>query len=326
MKTKRLMALVLAGLMIFSVPACGKAKDLKDALDSAKETTSAVEKSDNSDSAADTEGADNADADNADQDAADSADDAGSVIDLGGETLIDNEWCTITAKSLELTDDYYGIVMKVTIENKSDADYTVTAYTAALNGLETNPYTSQIVAAGKKANMEIDWYDTDLEDIDKDSITDYALEFGAYDADYEDVFKETVHVYPYGEDKAAVYERTAEDTDEILVDTDDVQVVCVGIIDDEFSGQTVKYYIKNKTDKKLYVTAENVSVNGFMMDPYWGCEVGANHSVYSTMYWTKDDFEENDITSIETMDLTLEVRDDDTYDEIYSETMTLELK
>ena len=46
MKTKRLIALVLAGLMIFSMPACGKAKSLKDALNSAKETTGAVAKND----------------------------------------------------------------------------------------------------------------------------------------------------------------------------------------------------------------------------------------------------------------------------------------
>lgn len=321
MKTKRLLALVLAGLMIFSVPACGSTKSLKDVVDSAKETTTAVAKNDNADSSADADNADTAQADDG------NTEDAGSsAIDLGKQTIIDNEWCTITANSLQLSDEYGDMIMKVTVENKSDTDYTVTIQSSALNNLEVNPYTSQDLAAGKKANMNIEWYDADMEGINREEITDFELTFDVYDSEYNDIFIENVHVYPYGEDKAAVYERPAGEYDELLVDTDDIQIISVGIYEDDFWGEVVKYYITNKTDKTLYVSADNVSVNGFMMDPYWGCQIGPKHSAYSTMYWSKDDFSENDIQSIETMDMTLQVKDNDTYDDIYSETMTLNIK
>ena len=323
MKTNRLIALVLAGLMIFSMPACGKSKSLKDALDTAKETTGAVAKNDNAD-AADT---DNADADNADQGDADDADVASNVIDLGGETIIDNEWTTVTVNSLQLEDEYGDMVMKITVENKSDTNFTLSLYTAAINGLEVNPYESADVAAGKKANVSVEWYSSDLEGLNREDFSDFELTFGAYDEAYDDIFKdEVVHVYPYGEDKAAVYERPAGDLDEIIVDTDDVTIICTGTYNDDFYGEYVKYYITNKTDKAIYVTADNVSVNGFMMDPYWGSTVGANHSAYSQMTWSKDDFEENSIEGIEELEMTVTVYDDETYDEIYSETMTLKIQ
>ena len=327
MKTKRLIALVLAGLMIFSMPACGKAKSLKDALNSAKETTGAVAKNDKSD-ASGTDGADNSDnADNADQGGEDNSDAQSGAIDLGGQTVIDNEWATVTVNSLQLEDEYGDMVMKITVENKSDTNFTLSLNTAAINGLEINPYESADVAAGKKANVAIEWYSSDLEGLTREDFSDFELNFGAYDGEYNDIFKdEVVHIYPYGEDKAAVYERPAGDLDEIIVDTDDVKIICTGIYNDDFYGEYVEYYITNKTDKAIYVTANSVSVNGIMMEPYWGCEVGGKHSAYSQMTWSKEDFEENSIEDIEELEMTVSVKDSETYDEIYSETMTLKIK
>ena len=44
------------------------------------------------------------------------------------------------------------------------------------------------------------------------------------------------------------------------------------------------------------------------------------------MTWSKEDFEENSIEDIEELEMTVSVKDSETYDEIYSETMTLKIK
>ena len=72
-------------------------------------------------------------------------------------------------------------------------------------------------------------------------------------------------------------------------------------------------FVENKSDLNLYYTFNNVSVNDYMCDPWWGQSVSSGHKSNSELSFWSDDFDKNNITKVQKMEFTLEVRDDDNY-------------
>ena len=77
------------------------------------------------------------------------------------------------------------------------------------------------VAAGKKANEEINFSTDTLEENGIVEYTDIELTFKVYDSNdwsADPVGKETIHVYPYGEENAVAFVREAQATDNVIID------------------------------------------------------------------------------------------------------------
>lgn len=110
-----------------------------------------------------------------------------------------------------------------------------------------------------------------------------------------------------------------------LVDSDDVTVKITGIEEDAIFGYTLKVFIENKADKELMFTTENVSVNGFMCDPFWAATVDAGMKANEEISFSEKDFEKNGIETVEKIQLTLRAYDNDdwTADDIVNETLTI---
>ena len=184
------------------------------------------------------------------------------------------------------------------------------------------------MAAGKKKNDSISFSDDSLKDNGVGDITDLAMTFKVYNSDDwsdDDAARETVHVYPLGEDKATEFKREDVDSDTILVDNDKVKVVVTGYEDDSIWGYSVNLYLENKTDKELMYAVDDVSVNGFMADPFWAKSVGSGKVAFTSMTWSDSAFEENNITEVDEIEMKLKVYDSDDWSEkdVYNEVVTL---
>ena len=151
-----------------------------------------------------------------------------------------------------------------------------------------------------------------------------ALSMGTY-ALADDVAYETVHVYPKGEEEAQFFQRPAQDTDTVLVDNDDISVIVTGYEPDSLWGYAVKLFLVNKTDRTLVFTADNTSVNGFMLDPYYGHELKPGKCCFDEMTWFDSDLEDNGIETVEDIEFSLRVYDSDdwTADDIFNDVLTL---
>ncbi|MCD8088304.1 MAG: hypothetical protein LUE22_06935 [Oscillospiraceae bacterium] len=242
-------------------------------------------------------------------------------------TVADNDQCSIVITGLD-PDSIWGYTLDVALENKSeDATYMFSVLTASVDGVESDPYWAAEVAAGKKANEEITFYDSVLDDIGV-AYTDIALTFRVYDSDdwtADNVAEETVHIYPYGEENAVAYVYEVQESNVVLVDNDQITVIVTAREDDPIWGYTVSLYLENKTDEELMFSAEDVSVNGYMSDPYWATTVDAGNCKFTEMYWFTEDLEEDGIDQVEEIELTLWVYSYDnwTADDILNETFTL---
>lgn len=226
-------------------------------------------------------------------------------------TVVDNDHCTIQITGIDPENDW-GYTLDVFLENKSpDTDYMFSLSFSSVNGLSMDALFATEVAPGKKANEQIHFTDRELNAL-VGTFTDIELTFQVTDANdflAKPVANPTVHVYPYGEENATVYQRPAADTDTVAVDNEYVSVIVTEYAVDPIWGYCAKLFLVNKTDKELMFTAEDVSVNGFMIDPLYAEVVEGGKCAYSFISWLETDFEDNGITEVETIELTLRVYD-----------------
>lgn len=103
---------------------------------------------------------------------------------------------------------------------------------------------------------------------------------------------------------------SAPDFQEItLVDNDHLTMKITGVDTDSIWGYTLKIYLENKTDLKLMFSMDDVSVNGFMCDPYWAETVAPGMKSNTTISWFESVFQENGIKTVEEIRFTLRVYD-----------------
>lgn len=252
----------------------------------------------------------------------------GNEITFNEIVAIDNEECTIKITGIE-ADNIWGYTIKVLLENKSaDKTYMFSVENAAINGVQCDPFFAAEVAEGKKSNEKISFSCDELEENGITEYTDIELSFRVYDSNdwtAEEVAEETIHIYPFGEEKAEKFVRESQVSDNVIIDNDYVTVIVTGYEKDEIFGYTVKLFLVNKTDKNVMFSVDEVSVNGFMADPFYATSVSAGKCEFSSMSWSDTTFEENGITEVETIEFKFRAYDENNWSDgdFANETITL---
>lgn len=226
--------------------------------------------------------------------------------------VVDNDECTVKITGIE-PDNMWGYTLKVNLENKSaDKTYMFSTQSGAVNGVESDPFFATEVAPGKKSNNDMSFMDDTLKNNGINEFTDIELTFKVYDTNdwtSDPVALETVHVYPLGEEKATKFVRESQSTDTVLIDDENIYIVVMGYTNDSIWGYTVNLYLENRTDKTLTYAVDEVSVNGYMADPFWAKEVRPGNVAFTSMSWSDTVFEENEITEVEEIEMLFKVYD-----------------
>ncbi len=244
--------------------------------------------------------------------------------------VTDDENCVIKVTELNLNGDW-GPTVKAYFENKStDVTYVFNIEDASINGVKCDPYFLTEVIPGKKSNNEIT-FDVDvLEENGITEFTDIEIIFNVYDAeDWSDnyVVYETVHIYPYGEDKATTFVREPQESDIVLFDNEYATAIITSFENDTaFDEYVANLYVINKMDNRAYISVSDSSVNGFMVYTYILEDIiSKGNSAFTSLSWDNLELEENGITSIEEIEFLFEVSDYDVweYTPYVSEVITL---
>ncbi len=235
-------------------------------------------------------------------------------------TAVDNDICSFVITDID-PKDTWGYTLKVLLENKtSDRNLVFSVTNASINGVNLDPLFASEVAAGKKSNNDINFSSSSIKEYGLSPVTDIELILRVYDDDdwsIDDYANTVVHIYPYGEEKAVQFVREDQAGDIILIDNEYVKAVVTGIDKDGFWGYTLNLYLINKTDSEVMFSADNVSINGFMADPYFASSVTAHRSKFTTISWSDSTLEENGITEVKNIDFTFKARDDEKWDSDY---------
>lgn len=243
-------------------------------------------------------------------------------------TAVDNEECSIILTGLE-PDNLWGYTINAMLENKSaDKTYMFSLENASIDGVQCTDLFASEVAAGKKANEDISLSDKELKENGVTDFSDIELSFRVYDSDdwsADAVAKETVHVYPYGEENAIVFEREAQPEDVVLVDNEDVSMILTGYEEDEIWGYTANLFLINKTDKNVMFSVDDTSINGHMVSTFFASTVYAGKCEFTSISWSDSELEENGITDVEEIEMKIRVYDEENWsdEDIVNEIVTL---
>ena len=231
------------------------------------------------------------------------------------QVLLDQNDIKITLKSLEF-DGLFGPSLKVFIENNSTAPITVQVRDSSINEIMVESIFSCDVAPGKKANDKITFMESELEYAQIETIQNFELKFHVFNSDTWDViFDSTAISIDTISDQE--YTQKYDESGIVALDENDIKVVIKRVSsEDSFWGADVYVYIENNTDQDITIQTRDVSINGIMVDPIFSSEVVAGKKAYDTITFLESDLIDNDIKSIDNMELSFHIFETDGWNAI----------
>ena len=240
---------------------------------------------------------------------------------LTGLTLVDNEKCVFTVTGTEFN-EHLGLQIQVLCENKSDRTLMFSWNNVSICGFMYDPLWAEEVAPGKKVNsvIEIDTYA--LEQMKVERVDQISFDLWVQDSEEfmeAPVVNAGFSIYPTGKTpeqvKFPVYEPSEEDT--VIVANEALTFTVMNVDDELADYYTLNCYIANHTDRNLLISWEDVSVNGFMVNPFWATAVAAGKQAYTEIIFYRSDLERQDIEVVQDIGFTLQVSDADTWEDVY---------
>ena len=123
---------------------------------------------------------------------------------------------------------------------------------------------------------------------------------------------------------ADTYKYVFDDSVEVMYDAGGIKVVVKGLSDKSFFGPGLLVYIENNSDDNITVQCTNTSVNGFMIDAIFSCDIVAGKRAVDEITFLNNDLEENGIKDIEALEISLHIFDTDSWSTITdTDTITL---
>lgn len=237
---------------------------------------------------------------------------------LSGLTLVDNDSCSFTVTGTEFN-EHLGLQISVLCENKSNRPLMFSWNNTSVCGFMYDPMWAEEVAAGKQVNSTIGIDTYALEQMQVDSVDEITFTLFVQDSEEfmnEPVVNEIFTIYPTGKNaETAVfpeYQHTEGET--VIVQNDDFTFIIQNVDDELADYYTLNCYMANHTDKNLMVSWDNVSVNGFMVNPFWATTVAAGKQAYSEIIFFRSDFEKQDIEVVQDIEFNLLVSDSDDWE------------
>ena len=237
-------------------------------------------------------------------------------VTLAEQVIFEQSGIRVTALGLD-TDGFFGTGIKVRIENDSSQNITVQTRNCSVNDLMLDPMFSCDVAAGKKANDTILFMDTQLEAAGISTIAETEFVLSIFNSDtWEDIL--TSDIIPL-QTSAADYVQAYDDSGFVAYDNGGIKIVIQKAnSEDSFWGADVYVFAQNDTDANITIQARDVSINGYMVDPMFSCNIAAGKKTYSSLTFLESDLTENGITDIKNLELRFTAFNSDTWDDFFN--------
>ena len=227
--------------------------------------------------------------------------------------LIDGNGIKITAKEY-VSDSIWGDGIKLLIENSSDKNYTVGCDALIVNDYMITDLFASEIAAGKNANEIMYLSSSELKAAGIDSVGKIEMYFHAYDSELNYLFQNE-----YTEIQTSEYanmDTTPNDTGMELYNENGIKIVGKTVDENSFWGTAILLYVENTSGKNVGVSVDDMSINGFMMSPYFSTTVYDGKKAIDDITVFSSELEENGIESIEDVELKFHIYDADSYSTI----------
>lgn len=288
---KKVLALILALVITFSLSACGE-DSVKKLITDTQSTQSSV----------------------SDQSTAQVENSSAKNVSIENTVLLNQDGIIVTAKDL-VDDSILGTGIEVLVENNTDKNLSVRCNSLIVNNYMITNIFSCSVAAGKKANDTIYLSSSELKAAGITTISDIILSFHVSSSDTFDTLFDTDEI----ELKTSAYsttEQPAMDDGKELYNQGGIRIVGKYVDENSFWGAGILLFIENKSDGNVIVQCDDLSINGFMVTPYFSCTVNKGRMALSNITIMSDDLKKNNITSVDNIELVFKILNPDTYEKI----------
>ncbi len=239
---------------------------------------------------------------------------AAEVPEIEEQVLLDSDGVLIKATGIE--NGYFGIELKVYIENNSDKDVNVSSDAFLVNDYVFDSWFSEEVPAGKKCNSEIAISNSELKAAGQEVIG----KIGIIPYLYDDENYERICTGELVEFETSDYAKMAGDVAgrKELYSGDGVYIALSGYSHDEMWGSdNVELYMENNTGRLLSVDIDDIAVNGFMFSGWGYKTIPDGKKAIVNVSLSESDFETNGIDEVEEVDFNISGTDSDTWDDVF---------
>lgn len=235
-------------------------------------------------------------------------------ITIEKQVLVEQDGIKITALEY-VRDSIWGDGIKVLIENESEQDVTVGCDALIVNDYMIHDLFVSEVAAGKKSNEVIYLSSSELKAAGIDTVGRVEIYFHVYDSDsYDQIFNtDCVEI-----ETSAIenMDTTANDEGTELYNEDGIRIIGKTVDENSFWGTAILLYIENESGRNVGISVDDMSVNGFMLTPYFSTTVYDGKKAIDDITIMSSELEENGITSIEEVELKFRIYDNDSYETV----------
>lgn len=260
------------------------------------------------------ENTDSADESNAEESASATESDSNKDITIEEQVLVEQDGIKITALEY-VRDSIWGDGIKVLIENESEKDVTVGCDALIVNDYMIHDLFGSEIAAGKKSNATIYLSSSELKAAGIDTVGRIEIYFHAYDADsYDRIF--TTDCIEIETSAIDSMDTTVNDEGTELYNDGGIRIVGKTVDENSFWGTAILLYIENESGRNVGISVDDMSVNGFMLTPYFSTTVYDGKKAVDDITIMSSELKENGITSIEEVELKFHIYDNDSYETI----------
>lgn len=222
---------------------------------------------------------------------------------------VDRDGFKVVIKSIQKS--FFGYNLKVSIENNSSENIGISVDDIIINDCIFSCVFAESVAAGKKANAEIEIRSSDLKQANISTVGKIEILSHLYNPDtYVSVGDcDPLTIKTSAFDKIGA----RDDSGKVLYNENGFKVISKGITKDSMGGDCVLLYIENNNDKTYGASLEYIAVNGYMLSSLFSETVYSGKYTVATLDIYSHLLEENGITAIENVAFELSFYNSKTY-------------
>ena len=244
----------------------------------------------------------------------DSETSSGVTVTIDEQVLLDQDGIVVTATEY-VTGSIWGDGIKLLLENNSDKDITVSCNALIVNDYMITDLFASGIAAGKKSNETLYLSSTQLKAAGIENVGKIEIYFHVFDSSTYDTLLDTECVTIQTSEYANM-DTMPNDAGTELYNQDGIKIVGKTVDENSFWGTAILLYIENNSGKNVGITVDDMSINGFMMNPFFSTTVYDGKKAIDDITVFSSDLEKNGIESIEEVELKFHIYDTDSYSTI----------
>ena len=247
-----------------------------------------------------------------------------SDITIEEQVLFEKDGLKVTATEY-VVDSFWGDGIKLLIENNGASDIGIGCTALIVNDYMISDLFSTTVAAGKKANETLYLSNSGLQAAGIENVGKVEVYFHTFDSDsymtISDIGCVTIQTSEFDS-----MDSTPNDEGQELYNENGIRIVGKYVDENSFWGAAVLLYIENNSGKNRIIQCDDMSINGFMITPYFSSTVYDGKKAIDEITLMSSDLEENGITSIEDIELKFNIMDEDFMNNVETDAISFSAK